>query len=163
MNARLMDPLLGVRPMREEDLEEVMALENRIYPFPWTLGIFQDCLRVGYCCWVLTVDERIVGYGVMSVVIDESHILNICVDPDWQRQGLGRKLLMRLLKVARQHGAETVFLEVRVGNEAAQSLYRKTGFVEVGQRRNYYPAENDTREDALLLSLELETAVRSVT
>ncbi|MET0066237.1 MAG: ribosomal protein S18-alanine N-acetyltransferase [Candidatus Thiodiazotropha sp.] len=158
MNARLLDPQLGIRPMREDDLSGVMALENRVYPFPWTLGIFHDCLRVGYCCWVLTVDERIIGYGVMSVVIDESHILNICVDPDWQRQGLGRKLLMRLLKVARQHGAESVFLEVRVGNEAAQSLYRKCGFVEVGQRRNYYPADNEAREDALLLTLELETA-----
>jgi [ribosomal protein S18]-alanine N-acetyltransferase len=157
MSARQLDPQLGIRPMHEEDLPRVMALENRVYPFPWTLGIFQDCLRVGYCCWVLTLDERIVGYGVMSVVIDESHILNICIDPDWQCRGLGRKLLMRLLKVARQHGADTVFLEVRVSNRAAQSLYRKSGFVEVGQRRNYYPAENDTREDALLLTLELET------
>ncbi len=158
MSARQLDPQLGIRPMQEGDLPGVMALENRVYPFPWTLGIFQDCLRVGYCCWVLTLDERIVGYGVMSVVIDESHILNICIDPDWQCRGLGRKLLMRLLKVARQHGADTVFLEVRVGNQAAQSLYRKSGFVEVGQRRNYYPAENNTREDALLLTLELETA-----
>jgi ribosomal-protein-alanine N-acetyltransferase len=143
--------------MLEQDLLEVLDLEKQIYPFPWTLGIFQDCLRVGYCCWVLTLDERIIGYGVMSVVIDESHILNICIDPGWRRRGLGLKLLQRLLKVARQHGADSVFLEVRVGNRAALCLYEKLGFVEVGRRRGYYPDENDAREDALVLSLELRS------
>jgi ribosomal-protein-alanine N-acetyltransferase len=143
--------------MLEQDLLQVLDLEKQVYPFPWTLGIFQDCLRVGYCCWVLTLDKRIIGYGVMSVVIDESHILNICVDPDWRRRGLGLKLLQRLLKVARQHGADSVFLEVRVGNRAALCLYEKLGFVEVGRRRGYYPDENDSREDALVLSLELRS------
>jgi ribosomal-protein-alanine N-acetyltransferase len=141
--------------MQVEDLSQVMAIEETVYPYPWTLGIFQDCLRVGYCCWVLNLDQQVIGYGVMSVVVDESHILNICVDPKWQGKGLGIKLLRRLLKLARQHGAETAFLEVRIGNKAAIGLYEKLGFVEIGQRRGYYPDRNQTREDAKVMSLEL--------
>lgn len=155
MSAQLRDPLLSLRPMREEDLLQVIAIEEEVYPFPWTLGIFQDCLRVGYCCWVMVLDKEVVGYGVMSVVIDESHILNLCVHPHRQSKGLGRRLLLRLLKIARQHGAETAFLEVRVGNQVALRLYESLGFVEIGRRRNYYPAQEGGREDALVMSLEL--------
>ncbi|MEW8498339.1 MAG: GNAT family N-acetyltransferase, partial [Candidatus Thiodiazotropha taylori] len=100
MSALVTDPLLGMRPMREEDLAQVFALEIEVYPFPWTEGIFNDCLRVGYSCWVLTMDDLVIGYGVMSVIIDEAHILNICISPEWQRRGLGEKLLRRLIKVA---------------------------------------------------------------
>ncbi len=132
-----------------------MAIERAVYDFPWTLGIFQDCLRVGYCCWLLELDRQVIGYGVMSVVIEESHVLNLCVHPGWQGKGLGRKLLRRLLKIARQHGAETAFLEVRESNRAALALYGSLGFVEVGRRRGYYPAIGDSREDALVMSLEL--------
>jgi ribosomal-protein-alanine N-acetyltransferase len=141
--------------MQEEDLPQVMAIEETVYPYPWTLGIFRDCLRVGYCCWVLNLDQQVIGYGVMSVVVDESHILNICVDPKWQGKGLGVKLLGRLLKIARQHGAGTAFLEVRVGNKVAIGLYEKLGFVEIGQRSGYYPDRNQAREDAMVMSLEL--------
>ncbi|MCU7917884.1 MAG: ribosomal protein S18-alanine N-acetyltransferase [Candidatus Thiodiazotropha sp. (ex Epidulcina cf. delphinae)] len=141
--------------MQQADLPQVIALEELVYPFPWTAGIFQDCLRVGYCCWVLTLDRQVIGYGVMSVVIDESHILNLCIHPDWQRKGLGNKMVQRLLKIARQHGAETAFLEVRIGNRAALRLYEKLGFVQIGRRRNYYPAADNKREDALVMSLEL--------
>jgi [ribosomal protein S18]-alanine N-acetyltransferase len=155
LSAQLHDPLLNLRPMREEDLYQVMAIEQVAYPFPWTPGIFQDCLCVGYCCWLVEIDKRVVGYGVMSVVIDESHILNLCIHPEWQGRGLGRKLILRLLKIARQHGAETAFLEVRESNLAALALYGKLGFVEIGRRRNYYPATEGEREDALVMSLEL--------
>jgi ribosomal-protein-alanine N-acetyltransferase len=155
MNARLQDPRLELRPMQEEDLDAVMAIEEAAYEFPWTLGIFQDCLRVGYCCWVATSDGLIIGYGVMSVAVDECHILNLCIRPDYQRLGLGRKLIGRLLRLGKQHGAETAFLEVRVSNQPAQGLYKRLGFVEVGRRRDYYPAGAGGREDALLLSLNL--------
>ena len=155
MSALLRDPLLSLRPMQQEDLQQVIAIEEAVYPFPWTLGIFQDCLRVGYCCWVILLDEVVIGYGVMSVVIDESHILNLCIHPKWQRKGLGNKLIRRLLKIARQHGAETAFLEVRASNRAAIKLYQGLGFVEVGMRQDYYPAAGRTREDAVVMSLEL--------
>lgn len=141
--------------MQQADLAQVIAIEEAVYPFPWTLGIFRDCLRVGYCCWVMTLDGGVIAYGVMSVVIDESHILNLCVHPDWQGRGFGRKLIQRLLKIARQHGAETAFLEVRVNNRQALKLYERLGFVEVGRRKNYYPATGEQREDALVMSLEL--------
>ncbi len=154
MNAQIKDSPLSLRPMRQEDLAGVMAIEQAVYAFPWTPGIFQDCLRVGYCCWLLEAERKVIGYGVMSVVIDESHILNLCIHPDWQGRGLGRKLLQRLLGIARQHGAETAFLEVRESNRSALALYTRLGFVEVGRRRGYYPAEGDGREDALVMSLE---------
>lgn len=155
MSALLRDPLLSLRPMQQEDLPQVMDIEQAVYGFPWTMGIFRDCLRVGYCCWVMALDGVVIGYGVMSVVIDESHILNLCVHPEWQGKGLGRKLILRLLKIARKHGAETAFLEVRVNNRPALRLYERLGFVEIGRRRDYYPAAGDAREDALVMSLEL--------
>jgi ribosomal-protein-alanine N-acetyltransferase len=154
MSALLKDPLLGIRPMREEDLATVIAIELQVYEFPWTLGIFRDCLRVGYCCWVITLSERVIGYGVTSVAVEECHLLNVCIHPDWQGQGLGQKLVRRLLNLARQHGAETAFLEVRQSNDSACALYRRLGFVDVGRRRDYYPTQGG-REDALVLSLML--------
>jgi ribosomal-protein-alanine N-acetyltransferase len=141
--------------MGKEDLQQVLAIEEVVYPFPWTLGIFQDCLRVGYCCWLAELNRKVVGYGVMSVVIDESHILNLSIHPDWQGKGLGRKLVMRLIKIARQHGAETAFLEVRESNRVALALYLNLGFVEIGSRRDYYPVPGGGREDAVVMSLEL--------
>jgi ribosomal-protein-alanine N-acetyltransferase len=152
VSTQLQDPLLDLRLMQAEDLEQVLQIEQRVYPFPWTLGILRDCLKVGYCCWVVTVDQQIVGYGVMSVVVDECHLLNICIDPGWQRLGLGRRLVERLLQLGRQHGAEAAYLEVRESNRPARRLYRQIGFVEVGRRRDYYPAIGG-REDALLLTL----------
>lgn len=155
MSALLNDPLVNLRPMREEDLSQVIAIEEAVYPFPWTLGIFQDCLRVGYCCWVVTLADRVLGYGVLSVVLDECHILNLCIHPDQQRRGLGARLIQRLLNTAREHGAETAFLEVRVSNLAAFKLYEGLGFEEIGRRKDYYPALQDKREDALVMSLDL--------
>jgi ribosomal-protein-alanine N-acetyltransferase len=154
VSARLKDPLLGMRPMQEEDLDAVMAIEMQVYEFPWTLGIFRDCLRVGYSCLTVTMDAQVIGYGVMSVAVEECHILNICIHPDWQGQGLGQKLTSRLLKLGRQHGAESAFLEVRPSNGAALSLYERLGFVEVGRRKDYYPAKGG-REDAMVFSLTL--------
>jgi ribosomal-protein-alanine N-acetyltransferase len=140
--------------MQEGDLEAVIAIELRVYEFPWTLGIFRDCLRAGYCCWVVTLGEQVVGYGVTLVAVEECHLLNVCIHPGWQGQGLGHKLIRRLLKLARQRGAETAFLEVRESNNSAQGLYQRLGFVEVGRRRDYYPTQQG-REDALVLSLNL--------
>jgi ribosomal-protein-alanine N-acetyltransferase len=145
--------------MQAGDLPPVLAIEKKVYTFPWTLGIFQDCLRVGYSCWLLEMDRTVIGYGVMSVVIDESHILNLCIHPDWRGRGLGRKLIMRLLKIARQHGAEMAYLEVRESNQVALALYRNLGFEEVGRRQDYYPAINGGREDALVMSLEFESKI----
>ena len=154
MNAILKDPLLQIRPMTEEDIGQVMELELRAYPFPWSEGNFRDCLRARYHCWVCTLDSQIIGYGAMSVAVGEAQILNLCIDPDLQGQGLGRRMLERLITEARSHEADTLFLEVRGSNQRAIVLYESAGFNEVGVRRGYYPAENG-REDARILALSL--------
>lgn len=143
-----------LRPLVADDLDAVMAIEERAYGFPWTRGIFRDCMRVGYCCWCYEVDGLIQGYGVMSVAAGESHILNLTVNPSSQRQGVGTRLLKHFLQLAGRHNADVAMLEVRPSNLPAVRLYRKLGFNEIGVRRNYYPAEHG-REDALLLALSL--------
>jgi [ribosomal protein S18]-alanine N-acetyltransferase len=140
--------------MRGEDIDAVMEVERSAYDYPWTHGIFQDCLTAGYCCWLSHQREAVAGYGVMSVAVQEAHILNLCVHPQRQGQGLGRWMLGRLLELAGEHHAETAFLEVRVSNQTALRLYRSLGFNEIGLRKNYYPAGRG-REDALMLALEL--------
>jgi len=161
MSALLKDPLLLLRPMRESDVDEVMEVESSAYAYPWTTGIFHDCLRVGYGCWVCILDERIIGHGVMSVVAGECHILNVCLHPDWQHSGLGRKLVHRLLDIARKHKADTAFLEVRESNLVALALYRSMGFNEIGTRRGYYPADKG-RENAQILALNLQCSPNMV-
>lgn len=143
-----------LRPMREDDLDAVMAIEVRAYPFPWTLGILRDCLRAGHPAWVLLRDGQVVGYFLMSVAAGEGHVLNVCVAPEQQGQGYGRKLLRAILQLARGHGAERVFLEVRPSNTGAIALYFDMGFNEIGRRPRYYPASAG-REDALVMAIEL--------
>jgi len=151
MSAILNEPTLSFRPMQEADLAEVIEIERRSYPYPWTRTIFSDCLRAGYSCWVCERQGIIEGYGVISVAAGESHLLNLCVRPEALQQGIGRKLLKHFISVARRHGAEVVFLEVRPSNRAALALYGKNGFNELGVRKDYYPAEGG-REDALILA-----------
>src|SRR5687767_15977439 len=101
----------SLRPMREADLDAVLAIEVRAYPFPWTRGIFRDCLLADYPAWVLQQDGRIIGYGVLSLAADEAHVLNVCTAPEAQGRGHGRRLLRALLQIARGRGAQRVFLE----------------------------------------------------
>jgi len=157
VSAVLETPSVRVRPMTEADLAGVMEIERAAYEFPWTEGIFRDCLRVGYCCWVMEEGGELRGYGVMSVGAGEAHILNLCIAPEAQRRGLGRRLLRHLIGLARYHGARTVMLEVRMSNSRALRLYRGMGFREIGLRRDYYPAAQG-REDALVLARPLGRA-----
>jgi len=143
-----------IRPMREVDLDGIMAIELRAYSYPWTVGIFRDCIRAGHHCWVLDRDGALCGYGVLSVAASEAHLLNVCVAPEFQSCGLGRRLLARMLDLARWHRAQRVFLEVRPSNSAAVALYDSAGFNEIGRRPGYYPAQAG-REDALVMAMEL--------
>lgn len=154
MSAVLQSPSPTLRPMQEGDLVQVMEVELRAYPYPWTRGIFRDCLQSGHSCWVLELENRLCGYGVLSMGTGEAHILNLCVAPERQRCGLGELLLKRLLETAEQHHTDTVLLEVRPSNRPALELYRRNGFNEVGTRRGYYPSESG-REDAIILAREL--------
>jgi len=154
MSAVLDQGMLVFRPMVEEDLPGIMRVENAAYRFPWSEVVFRDCLRVGYCCWVMENDVEIVAHGVMSVAARESHILNLCVHPQSQNCGIGRDMLNHLMEVARHHRADVVFLEVRPSNAVAIKLYNNAGFDEVGIRSGYYPAERG-REDALIMARNL--------
>ena len=120
MVAILKEPYPLLRPMRVEDLDQVVAIEIGAYEFPWTLGIFRDCLRAGYNCWVLAQSVEVIGYGVLTVAAGEAHILNVCVAQDQQSRGHGRHLMQRLVDLARWHHAERVFLD----GGAAQYLDR---------------------------------------
>lgn len=147
--------LMKIRFMEVSDLPAVIAIEGKNYNFPWSENIFKDCLRAtNYACWVCEdVEAGVIGYCIVSMVAEEAHIMNLCVDPGMQRMGAGRKMLEHLIKKA-QNKAGKVFLEVRPSNTKAVSLYKSLGFSEIGIRKDYYPAL-DGREDAVVLALEL--------
>lgn len=142
------------RAMRIEDISRVMEIETQGHHHTWTEGIFQDCLRVGYLCWVMEVDGTVQAYGLVSVAANESHILNICVAREYQRLGLGRKMLHKLLAEAEQQGVDFIYLEVRETNVPAITLYDGEGFSRLGVRKKYYPADGG-REDAVVFAKAL--------
>ena len=148
-------PRVTHRRMVEADLADVAALENAAYMFPWSIGIFRDCLRVGYTCRVLEAPDGIGGYGIMSMGAGEAHILNVCVRADLRGQSVGRRLMGWLLDEARSAGQGWVFLEVRPSNRPAILLYESLGFAPVGLRRGYYQAVGG-REDAIVYRLDLD-------
>jgi ribosomal-protein-alanine N-acetyltransferase len=147
-------PAVHIRPMQEADVAAVAALERSSYQFPWTEGIFRDCVRVGYVCRVMDIGARIVGYGVLSAGAGEAHILNLCVAEEYRCRGLGRLMLSHLIERARGFGVREAFLEVRPSNTTAIRLYQSMGFEQIGIRRGYYQASTG-REDAVVLKLDL--------
>ena len=154
MVAILKEPYPQIRLMREEDLEQVTAIEVQGYEYPWTLAIFRDCLRAGYQCWVLAHAVEIIGYGILTVAAGEAHVLNVCVANAEHGSGHGTRLMRRLIDLARWHRAQRIFLEVRPSNTRAVKLYHHLGFNEIGKRPNYYPAKRG-REDAIVMAMEL--------
>ncbi|MCK5394597.1 MAG: ribosomal protein S18-alanine N-acetyltransferase [Gammaproteobacteria bacterium] len=143
--------MVEFRTMNYTDLKKVLSVEKKAYPHPWTLGIFRDCLRVGYNAWVMTLDDAVIGYGIIMLSSGEAHILNLCVDPDYQRRGLGRHLLRYLIDKTDRADVDMVLLEVRRSNAHAQKLYQREGFHELGVRKAYYPTD-EGREDAIILA-----------
>jgi [ribosomal protein S18]-alanine N-acetyltransferase len=153
-------PRITHRKMVETDVPDVIALERAAYLFPWSEGIFRDCLRVGYLCRVLEAPDGICGYGILSMGAGEAHILNICVRADLRGLGVGRRLLAWLLDQARIAGQGWAFLEVRPSNRPAIQLYESLGFEAVGLRRGYYQAVGG-REDAVVYRLDLDAWVQA--
>ena len=144
------EPVLEIVPMRRRDLKGVIAIERRIFPSPWSIGLYtseiaQPATRAYY---VAQVGSELVGYAGEMVVVGEAHVTNIGVAPEWQRHGVGRRLLLTLAREARKRSAQHLTLEVRVSNLSAQALYHEFGFVPAGIRKNYYAEVN---EDALVM------------
>ncbi len=154
MSAEAVSFMPVIRPMRPADIEAVHGVETRAYDYPWSVTIFQDCLRMGYECWVQLATDRMVGHFVLAMGPGEAHVLNLAVHPEWHNRGLGRRLLEQALRCAEERGAESVFLEVRPSNAPAVHLYYSQGFRRVGRRRDYYPCENG-REDAFVMRCDL--------
>ena len=146
------DPRLA--PMREADLDEILPIENAVYSHPWTRGNFADSLRSGYECWTWRGGAELIGYFVLMAAAGEGHLLNLSVAAAHQRRGHGAALLREVMRMARERGAGSLFLEVRPTNAAALALYGRFGFRQIGLRRGYYPAHGG-REDALVLSIAL--------
>jgi len=152
MNAILKPLTFDFRPMHISDVEKVIRIERAAYPYPWTVGNFNDSLDSGYSCWLAEIDHQPAGYWIMMLAAGEGHILNCCVAPDWQGRGFGRLLVEHLIDTARSHGTECLFLEVRPSNTAAVFLYQRLGFETIALRRNYYPADQGS-EDALVMRM----------
>jgi ribosomal-protein-alanine N-acetyltransferase len=156
MNALLQpDPVL--RPMRLVDLERVLAVERSAYSFPWTRGNFVDSLAAGYLAQTLVTTDAgtLIGYYVAMPGVQEMHLLNLTVAPDWQRRGHAQRLLEGLETQCRARQIDRIWLEVRTGNRRARQVYTRHGFAEVGLRRGYYPAGAAGREDAIVMKLTL--------
>ena len=148
---------VGIRTMTYADLSNVMQVEEQAYTYPWTVGIFRDCIRVGYNCWVATHEDTIIGYGIVMLAAGEAHVLNLCVSPAFQGRGIGRKLLQHLSRRAQMADIDMILLEVRRSNQVAIDLYHSEGFHELGIRKNYYPGDYG-REDAIILARYLPRA-----
>lgn len=154
MNSVVREPVPQLRGMLPGDLPLVADIERRSYEFPWSRGIFRDCLLAGYTCLLIEAEDEPRGYGILSVAAGEAHLLNLCVDRDWRRYGFGELLLAELISRARNAGVRQMLLEVRPSNEVALRLYRKYGFRPIGRRPGYYRADAG-REDAMVLALRL--------
>jgi ribosomal-protein-alanine N-acetyltransferase len=144
---------IELQPMRRRHVPQVLDIERRVYPRPWTMTLFLSEIvqRSTRFYIVARVRRRVVGYAGLMVFGDEAHVTNIAVDPDVHRRKVASRLLFALITEARRRGATACTLEVRVANHAAQGLYHQFGFAPVGIRKNYYA---ETGEDALIMWAE---------
>lgn len=145
---------MNIRLLSELDLLALLAIEEATQPAPWSEAAFQRCWEANYPGWVLEQDDKIVGFIVISLASGECHVLNLCISPSHQRQGLGHQLLNYALKWAKEQGAGIVYLEVRRSNKQAIALYRKMNFKQIGERKNYYPTPKG-QEDALVFARDI--------
>ena len=145
---------LALRQMSLEDLSDVMQVENASYSIPWSQGVMKGCLRMGYDAWVGEVDQVIRSHAIIQMMVDEAHLLNLCVHPAFQRSGYGQDLLTHVIQRSTELGAHRMILDVRPSNKGAIKLYYALGFERIGVRKGYYPGP-EGREDAWVLSLYL--------
>lgn len=154
MSSLPISAIVSFEPMSIQHVPLIGTMERRNYDFSWSDGIFRDCLKAGYCCQRVLLADELIGYGIMQIAADEAHILNLCIDQPFQRQGFARLLLEHLIFKANQHSAHSVFLEVRPSNPRAIQLYELAGFNEIGLRKGYYDSASG-REDAIVMARNL--------
>ena len=144
----------------EQDIDIALDIERESNPFPWTLKNFKDCIEKGYYSLVLKEGMKVIGFAILSVSTEESHLLNIGLTASKRGQGLGKELLEKIIMAAEVMGSKKIFLEVRISNVIAIDLYKKLGFKEIGLRKNYYRTK-EGREDAILMSKSLKKGLLS--
>ena len=155
MSAVLKSEVLDIRPIQENDFPSVLKIEQASYRFPWSERIFLDCVAAGYHCRVLLKEGDVAGYCIVAHAAEEVHILNICVGPEYRREGCARLLIKNEISIGAESGAKEIYLEVRVSNLGAIDLYKGLGFKNIGVRKDYYPTGSG-REDAYVFRLLLE-------
>ena len=142
--------------MQVGDLPDVLTIENDVYPHPWTRGNFLDSLYSGYEAWTLREPTGpLAGYFLVMLAVDEAHLLNISVRRDLHGKGAGRLQLDKVVEIAKEKGMASILLEVRPSNDRALTVYKRYGFEQIGVRKGYYPAANNSREDALVMRFHL--------
>jgi ribosomal-protein-alanine N-acetyltransferase len=147
---------MNVRKMHTQDIADVLCIEQSANQFPWDKKSFEDSLKTGHEAWVFQQHaDEIVGFVIVQRVLDEAHLLNICVKPVAQGQGLGKIIVQHVIDYANSISAVIILLEVRRSNERAQQLYLQAGFNEMSVRKGYYPAK-EGREDAILMAMDLD-------
>lgn len=145
-----------IRRLSQDDVDRVYEIEKLAYPFPWSRGLFVDCLHAGYAFFGLQIGKDLAGYTIFNWAVGEAHLLNLCIHPDWQRRGYGSLLLEYTINHVVRQGNKAMFLEVRTSNTHAARLYKARGFKVIGNRRSYYQA-GDGREDAIVMRMEFRT------
>ena len=144
----------------EQDIDIALDIERESNPFPWTVKNFKDCIEKGYYSLVLKEGMKVIGFAILSVSTEESHLLNIGLTASKRGQGLGKELLEKIIMAAEVMGSKKIFLEVRISNLIAIDLYKTSGFKEIGLRKNYYRTK-EGREDAILMSKSLKKGLLS--
>ena len=155
-------PGLNLRPLELGDLDELMAIEVGSYPFPWSRGNFVDSLASGYQALGLWRDDALVAYCWAMEGVEELHLLNLTVHPEHRRRGHAQRLLDELVEWAVPRALWWMWLEVRASNQAARALYERHGFEESGLRRGYYPNVRSSREDAVLMRLDMRQRLEAM-
>lgn len=149
-------PRLYFYRMQPSDISDVLAIENDLYPFPWTRGNFLDSINSGYETWILRDDtQALTGYFLLMPAVDEAHLLNITVHRDLHGRGIGLLLLDKAKAITLERRLHAMLLEVRPSNVRAERIYERYGFSRIGVRKGYYPAPDNQREDAIVMKLAL--------
>lgn len=162
----MIDELVLIK-LNNGDLDAMLAIEEKAYPFPWTRGNFLDSFESGHDMIGLRDmhdgedSSQLVAYLIALQVLDELHLLNLAVELAYQGKGLGKRLLNHLIALAKQRSCSSILLEVRVTNQRAIAVYKVAGFVEIGRRKNYYPAHQQSREDAIVMRCSVNHQVQA--